>query len=47
MSHISQLIIDIQLLYESGISNAAIAEHLKISEEMVENIIEVYCNEID
>ena len=47
MSHISQLIIDVQLLYGSGIPNAAIAEHLKISEEMVENIIDAYCNEID
>jgi len=47
MSHISQLIIDVQSLYESGIPNVTIADHLKISEEMVENIINTYCNEID
>jgi len=47
MSQISELIISVRDLYESGVPNEAIAEFLKVSKETVENIINTYCNDED
>ena len=47
MSHVSELIISVRDLYVTGIPTQAIAEHLNVSIEMIEKIIEVYCNDED
>jgi hypothetical protein len=47
MAHMSNFIISVQELYESGISIQEISEYLNVSLELIENIIEKYCEEID
>ena len=47
MAHMSTFIISVQELYESGISIQEISEYLNVSLELIENIIEKYCEEID
>lgn len=39
----SNFIITVQELYESGSSKQEISEYLNVSIEMIENIIEKYC----
>ena len=43
MSHISNFIIIVQDLYESGVPNQEISEYLNVSLELIESIIEKYC----
>lgn len=45
MSQVSELIISVRDLYESGVPTEAIAEFLRISKEMVESIINTYCQD--
>ena len=47
MSQVSELIISVRDLYFSGVPNQAIADHLNISLEMVQNIIQAYCGDDD
>jgi orotate phosphoribosyltransferase-like protein len=47
MTHVSELIISVKDLYYSGVPNEAIAGFLNVTEEMVESIINAYCNDED
>lgn len=47
MSHMSEIIIQIEDLYASGISSKAISEYLNIPKHLVDDVIRIYCEEID